>query len=384
MADVSHGSVFATSQFKRLQSAIPKSSMATFANCRFDATSQKYMTVWYTNDAAAVLDKLNEAEYQCNHPPGTHQAVAGGRDAYGFWLSTDTAHYMPGLCTKLGMAFTLARTGDPTPLSRRRQSEQAAEINSKHGTDNAVLPAKPSLEPGTFHDDGPSVDIDPAITPRKILFGSTPAGSLAPTPPSPIRPATAVNLGPGVPTSPNTLPRQDMRSREVRTSVRHAREARERPETILESVEEGDAPYTSFAGSPSGAWGSSHAAEMEATVASLVYDSHADDITPGFSNITNWIDFTHGIPDNASRVANGKFVFEATIDQINSVIDRGGIDDKTHATLTLFSPVSVILYRAVRPARRFGRCARNARGSDVPRRALARSNRERVQQSQLE
>ena len=60
------------------------------------ATSQKYMTVWYTNDAAPVLDTLNEPEFQCNHPPGTHPAVAGGRDAYGYWLSTDTAHYMPG------------------------------------------------------------------------------------------------------------------------------------------------------------------------------------------------------------------------------------------------------------------------------------------------
>ena len=91
MADVSHGSVFATSQFKRLQATIPKSSMATFANCRFDATSQKYITIWYTNDAAPILDELNKPEFQCNHQPGTHQAVAGGRDAYGFWLSTDTA-----------------------------------------------------------------------------------------------------------------------------------------------------------------------------------------------------------------------------------------------------------------------------------------------------
>ena len=37
--------------------------MATFANCRFDATSQKYMTVWYTNDASPVLDELNKPEF---------------------------------------------------------------------------------------------------------------------------------------------------------------------------------------------------------------------------------------------------------------------------------------------------------------------------------
>ena len=76
MADVSHGSVFATTQSrKRLQAAIPISSMATFAKCRFDASSQKYITIWYTNDAAPVLDELNKPEFQCNHPPGTHKAV---------------------------------------------------------------------------------------------------------------------------------------------------------------------------------------------------------------------------------------------------------------------------------------------------------------------
>ena len=84
MADVSHGSLWATSQFKRLQAAIPKSSMATFANCRLDGDSQKYITLWYTNDAARVLDALNGPEYQCNHPPGTHKSMAGGRDARGF------------------------------------------------------------------------------------------------------------------------------------------------------------------------------------------------------------------------------------------------------------------------------------------------------------
>ena len=76
------------------------------------------MTIWYTNDAATILDELNKPKFQCDHQPGTHQAVAGGRDAYGFWLSTDTAHYMPGFCAKLGMAFTFARTGDPTRRTR--------------------------------------------------------------------------------------------------------------------------------------------------------------------------------------------------------------------------------------------------------------------------
>ena len=339
MADVSHGSVFATSQFKRLQAAIPRSSMATFANCRFDATSQKYITVWYTNDAAPVLDQLNKPEFQCNHPPGTHQAVAGGRDAYGYWLSTDTAHYMPGFCSKLGMAFTLARTGDPTPLPMRRQPQPTA-VDPKNNSGHHELPVAPSFETAPLPAIEPSHRADPAVTPRKISFTSSPAGADAPTPPSPVRPPTATNLGAGIATSPHRLPVQNMQTREVRTSIRQLREAREaraRPETIFETNDEGDAPYTSFTGSPSGAWGSAPgeigAADMEASVAGLVYDSHADDITPGMSNLTNWIDFSGAVPSGASKAAKGKLVFDATIDQINSIIDRGGIDDKTHETL---------------------------------------------------
>ena len=129
-----------------------------------------------------------------------------------------------------------------------------------------------------------------------------------------------------------------MSTREVRTSVREAREARARPETIIESEEENDAPYTTFNGSPSSSWGHVHdgadAANMEATVASIVYDSHADDIVSGASNLTDWIDFASPVPKDAVRVARGKFVFDATADQIKSAIDRGGITDKTHATLS--------------------------------------------------
>ena len=203
MADVSHGSVFATTQFKRLQAAVPKSSMATFANCRFEATSQKYMTLWYTNDAAQVLDRLNEPAYQCNHPPGTHQAVAGGRDEYGYWLSTDTAQYMPGLCTKLSMAFTFARTGDPTPLSRRRQSHKSAD-DLTSATDRAAIPVAPLTTAETSPEIDRSAHVDPAATPRKISFSSTPAGAPTRMPPSPIR---SMNLGPGIASSPRRYTR---------------------------------------------------------------------------------------------------------------------------------------------------------------------------------
>ena len=72
---------------------------------------------------------------------------------------------------------------------------------------------------------------------------------------------------------------------------------------------------------------------MEASVAGLVYDSHADDITPGMSNLTNWIEFSGAVPNDAVKISKGKLVFDATVDQINSIMDQGGVDTKTHETL---------------------------------------------------
>ena len=218
----------------------------------------------------------------------------------------------------------------------RRQPQTTTvdpKINSSH------IDHVPSFNTESLPDSEPSNRADPAVTPRKISFTSSPGGTNAPTP-SPTRPSTVMNLGAGIPTSPQSHPRQGIQSREVRTSIRQAREARARPETIHEGDDEGDAPYTSFTGSPSGAWGipehaadGVNAANMEAAVAGLVFDSHADEITPGVSNLTDWIEFSGAVPDNAVRIAKGSLMFDATIDQIKSVIDQGGIDDKTHETL---------------------------------------------------
>ena len=72
--DVSnHGSLWATSQFKSLKDSIPLSSMCTFAQCMFNGgVKQKYTTLWYTNDAARLLDQLNQPAYQCNPVSYTH------------------------------------------------------------------------------------------------------------------------------------------------------------------------------------------------------------------------------------------------------------------------------------------------------------------------
>ena len=265
MADVSHGSLFRTRQWLRLVEAIPDSSSVTFANCRLDGPSQKYFTIWFTNDAARVLDTLAGPDYQCNHPPGTHKAVAGGRDAFGFWKSTDTAAYTNALCAKLAMAHTFARTGDPTPLALRAKPPMSSDeivgglglpLEGRKSSDlpsetlDLVTEGAPSAPAAAG---APSVGAQPN-SPRRLSF-STPArpgsqqvapgapstsgrsrsvsvggidffpglGGFSPgvsSPQSSVSFSPAINLGGGVPDAPREYPLQDASTRSVRSSVR--------------------------------------------------------------------------------------------------------------------------------------------------------------------
>ena len=108
-----HGSIFKTTAFKRLTSAVPM-SCSTFAMCKFNGKSQKYTTIYYTNDAASVLDQLDLPQYKCDHE-GKHEQVAGGKLPDGTWASKDTA-YPDQFHVRLAMAFTAARTGSPKPI----------------------------------------------------------------------------------------------------------------------------------------------------------------------------------------------------------------------------------------------------------------------------
>ena len=109
-----HGSLFRTSAFKRLASEAGLSHSATFAYCRLGSPYQKYTTLFYTPEAATVLDALNGPEYQCNHPQGSHAKQAGGRGSDGKFVSGEAAAYPDQLCEILARAMTVARTGHDT------------------------------------------------------------------------------------------------------------------------------------------------------------------------------------------------------------------------------------------------------------------------------
>ena len=113
-----HGSVFATSAFKRLCAAVGMAN-ATFAYCRLDSPYQKYTTLYYSKEAGSILDALNGPEFKCNHPRGTHSKQAGGRDASGAFTSSEAAAYPAKLCSILARAFTLARTGSAEAVAKR-------------------------------------------------------------------------------------------------------------------------------------------------------------------------------------------------------------------------------------------------------------------------
>ena len=120
-----HGSLFATSAVARLIAGLENSSTATFAYCRLGSDFQKYTTLLYTNDAAPVLDDLNQHSYQCNHPRGSHNKV-GGRGNDGSFKSKEAAPYPQKLNLLLARAFTLARTGSAEPLEQVRPDPIAA------------------------------------------------------------------------------------------------------------------------------------------------------------------------------------------------------------------------------------------------------------------
>ena len=106
-----HGAIFETSPFKRMRSEADLNNSATFAYCRLGRQHQKYTSLYYTPEAASVLDELNGPDFQCNHPRGSHSEHVGGRGSDGAFTSQRTAAYPDELLGFLARAFTFARTG---------------------------------------------------------------------------------------------------------------------------------------------------------------------------------------------------------------------------------------------------------------------------------
>ena len=195
-----HGSLFATSEIKRFRDEVMRdgnvsdTSTCTFAACKFGAESQKYTTLLYTNDAAELLDDLDGYIYQCDHPPGTHNKIAGGRQGSGDWRSDESAAYSKEFNEYLAQAFVHARTGSLKPLHRAEPHEDA-ELNTGANQDHAThapmfhekphnqnapdsnalppipSPAKPPRSPIPFQGFGDNFDPDLTAVPEQVNLG---------------------------------------------------------------------------------------------------------------------------------------------------------------------------------------------------------------------
>ena len=255
-----HGSIWATSPFKQLKDAIPDSSMVTFAYCRFGSEYQKYTTLWYTNEAGPVLDQLNSPVYQCNH--AKHPKVAGGRLPDGSWASAAAATYPAQLNIRLAMAFTLARTGDPAPISRQAISNWTSENgNPDAQPSSGEVTSESEHEPPASGQPGPLSPTGPPPTSARRPLGSPLRGfpdldspdvpssfPPPPTEPSPVlgRPeAPRQGRGDRASRSSTLAQRDDETYRQQLLDI-GSKQARRQAEPLAPVTEEDDSPYDTY------------------------------------------------------------------------------------------------------------------------------------------
>ena len=142
-----HSTVFDTTPFGEMvkdTASISPWSSSTFAWCRFGSDAQKYATFWYTNDAARAFGTLNQPQYQCNHPAGTHKRRAGGRLDDGRWATEDFTAFPDELNRFIASGATLARTGNTDPLLHQAAAKQPIEVVA-HGPPRRPNDAAPDM-----------------------------------------------------------------------------------------------------------------------------------------------------------------------------------------------------------------------------------------------
>ena len=335
-----HGSIFATTQFKRLLAGLEETggySSCTFAYCRLGDTKQKYTTLYYTNDAAPVLDALNEPRFQCDHERGAHKDKAGGRAEDGSWLSAPAAAYPDQLVVRLCMAFTLARTGDVRPIA-----DQVATLGLTTKPLPDAAPSQHTVTPehvAFVHPIPASVGIDNTASPGRvdatpIAFRgfASPVPSTPPnTPPPPLH--TAISLGRGVPIVPKALPIQGMRDRSTRQTILDQRKPAAVPLPTIPGSPASPSyvPFQPF--SPSG---SDYVGDMEANVAELISDSTGDDI-PAFLPVGDWIDIPNNFNHDACiAYSDGSFVCDASLEHVHGAM-MAASSEAAHAALLAYS-----------------------------------------------
>ena len=245
-----HGALFSTRAFLRLAADAGPMSQCTFAQCAFGGSYQKYTTLAYTNDAAPVLDKLNDPEFQCNHAAGAHDKLVGGR-VEGTFSSGKSAAYPDELNKVLVDAITHARTGSRDAFERPTEvlPPPSPPVNKDSSSELVDV-----AEPATALAERPAGDAHSPAEHRRRAPPSSPAPFAGWA-----RPANTPRTAPSPSAKP---PVQGKAERAVRASTAAQR---------LEAVPEQPAPATHEA---------SLAATMEAAVSDLVFGTAIPDPAP--------------------------------------------------------------------------------------------------------
>jgi len=122
--------------------------------------------------------------------------------------------------------------------------------------------------------------------------------------------------------------------------------------TVVENEDDDEPPYTSFTGTPVREGVSLdpnvNSDDMEATVASLVYESTYGDSEAAArgsrSGVTGWFSHHGKLPTGAKREPGGRYSIEATLADLIAVTKRDDVDRATRQTVLsvlAFSPVDV-------------------------------------------
>ena len=331
-----HGSLFATSAFKRLDLAIGPLKQATFAGCMLGGAYQKYTTLAYTPDASPFLDPLDGPAFKCAHQDN-HSKVAGGRaPGRNSFLSEESAAYPDKLNMVLSRSFTLARTGSSEPIANASNADPRVVLSQANEHKPVHMPFGP---------------------PDEVLPSSVHTTSHAAPPPSAMRDAASPGPAPSTTNLPGPSPipfggfdEPLMAAREYPVANQSTRAARastlaqRNGGQALDSVaEESDAPYVSFTGTPISAdgdvsllaakrephtsrslasqlrhacsdaddWPTSSPADVaEGAVAALMAELHHESTADIAFVSDNWEEAD--VPAGAKQLASGLYAFEVS------------------------------------------------------------------------
>jgi hypothetical protein len=313
------GTALTSPAFDRLKTSVGPNSSCTFAMCRFGLQAQEYTSLWYTNDAAGALDRLGGADFQCNHPEGTHpRRVGGAHDSSASGKPTNSTMQFDVI---LAAAFNAARTGSQQPVAppSTRQPLPTAPVQST--AQNAPLNSRaPIWSPGA------ASTAAPAASPVSPASPASPARSAPPSPAAAASPVAfsgfdSIDSSSYVPFDPEAHSGvQGRAERAVRQSTRNLSNASSQaeldrvalrlrviPEVETNAVTDGLLEYSSATASEL----------MEAAVAEMIYDAHVEP-RPELTALGPWADVDRSMwalfssSSSATSVAHDTITVEAT------------------------------------------------------------------------